>query len=291
MNFRILIYFLTVVRERSITKAADVLHITQPTLSRQLMQLEEDLGVKLIDRSKHKFSLTPSGIFLAQRAADIIEMVEKTASDIKEQEENISGNISIGAGEINSVHLLADIINAFQNKYPNITFDLFTGPSDLIRQKMEKGLIDISLVMDPIDMVNYSFLNFPVEEELGVVMRSDAPLADKVSIQAQDLEHKQLLLPSRLQLNSLILNWLSGNIAKINIIGNSNLLLNTYILIQHMNCYAIVDKFEPIDERRICFRPLEPPIKIKTYLIWRNSNTPSIAVQKFIDFAKCFLSI
>lgn len=138
MNFRILNYFLTVVREGSITKAADVLHITQPTLSRQLMQLEDELGVKLIDRSKHKLSLTTSGYFLAQRASDIIELVEKTAMDIKDQEENISGNICIGAGEINSVHLLSDIIHAFQQKYPNITFELFTGTSDLIHHKTEK---------------------------------------------------------------------------------------------------------------------------------------------------------
>lgn len=291
MNFRILNYFLTVVREGSITKAADVLHITQPTLSRQLMQLEEDLGVKLIDRSKHKFSLTPSGYFLAQRASDIIELVEKTAIDIKDQEENISGNICIGAGEINSVHLLADIIYAFQQQYPNITFELFTGTSDLIHHKTEKGLLDIALVMDPIDMVNYNFINFPVEEELVVMMRKDSPLAGKVSIKAADLEHKSLLLPSRLQINSLILNWLSGNISKINIKGNSNLLFNTYILLQHMDCHAIADKLDNADERYICSRPLDPPIRIKTYLIWRNSSTPSIAVQKFIEFTKCFLSI
>lgn len=291
MNFRILNYFLTVARERSITKAADILHITQPTLSRQLMQLEAELGVILIDRTQHRFALTPAGSFLAQRAKDIIELVEKTAGDIKDQETNLSGNICIGAGEINSVHLLADLLQAFQQKYPQVTFDIFTATSDIIYQKTEKGLLDIALVMEPVDMVNYGFLKFPVKEQLGVVVRKDSPLAAKKSICAADLEDKQLLLPSRLQINSLILNWLSGNISRIRLIGTCNLLHNSYIIVEHFNCCAIVDQLDSMDESKLAFRPLEPPVEIQTYLIWRSSSAPSAATKKFIEFAKCFLSI
>lgn len=291
MNFRILIYFLTVVRERSITKAADMLHITQPTLSRQLMQLEEDLGVKLFDRSQRKFTLTPAGSFLAQRAADIVDLVEKTEHDIKDQETNLSGNICFGAGEIASVNLLADIIHAFQQKYPNVTFELFTGTTDIIHQKTEKGLIDIALLQEPIDMLNYSFLTLPQQEEMGILMRTDAELAGKESVSAADLENRPLLLPTRLQLHSLILNWLSGNISKIKLIGTCNLQGNIFPLVEHMNCYAITVKTSLPDDKLFCFKPLQPPITTKVFLAWRSSATTSITVQKFIEFSRCFLSI
>ncbi len=291
MNFRILIYFLTVVRERSITKAADMLHITQPTLSRQLMQLEEDLGVKLFDRSQRKFTLTPAGSFLAQRAADIVDLVEKTEHDIKDQETNLSGNICFGAGEIASVNLLADIIHAFQQKYPNVTFELFTGTTDIIHQKTEKGLIDIALLQEPIDMLNYSFLTLPQQEEMGILMRTDAELAGKESVSAADLENRPLLLPTRLQLHSLILNWLSGNISKIKLIGTCNLQGNIFPLVEHMNCYAITVKTSLPDDKLFCFKPLQPPINTKVFLAWRSSATTSITVQKFIEFSRCFLSI
>ncbi len=291
MNFRILIYFLTVVRERSITKAADMLHITQPTLSRQLMQLEEDLGVKLFDRSQRKFTLTPAGSFLAQRAADIVDLVEKTEHDIKDQETNLSGNICFGAGEIASVNLLADIIHAFQQKYPNVTFELFTGTTDIIHQKTEKVLIDIALLQEPIDMLNYSFLTLPQQEEMGILMRTDAELAGKESVSAADLENRPLLLPTRLQLHSLILNWLSGNISKIKLIGTCNLQGNIFPLVEHMNCYAITVKTSLPDDKLFCFKPLQPPINTKVFLAWRSSATTSITVQKFIEFAKCFLGI
>lgn len=291
MNFRILIYFLTVVRERSITKAADMLHITQPTLSRQLMQLEEDLGVKLFDRSQRKFTLTPAGSFLAQRAADIVDLVEKTEHDIKDQETNLSGNICFGAGEIASVNLLAEIISAFQEKYPNVTFEIFTGTTDIIHYKTEKGLIDIALLQEPIDMLNYSFLTLPCQEELGILMRKDADLAAKPAISAKDLEGRSLLLPTRLQLHSLILNWLSGNISKINIIGTCNLLGNAFPLVKHTGCYAITVRTPLTDSDHFCFRPLQPPLITKVFLAWRSSAATNITVQKFIEFSRCFLGI
>lgn len=291
MNFRILVYFLAAVRERSITKAADMLHITQPTLSRQLMQLEEDLGVKLFDRSQRRFTLTPAGSFLAQRASDIVELVEKTEHDIKDQETNLSGNICFGVGEIASVNLLAEIINVFQQKYPNVTFELFTGTTDIIHQKMEKGLLDIALLQEPIDMLNYNFLTLPQQEEMGILMRADAELADKASVTADDLENKPLLLPTRLQLHSLILNWLSGNISKIKLIGTCNLLGNAFPLVEHTGCYAITVKTSITDSNSFCFRPLQPPITTKVFLAWRSSATTSITVQKFIEFTRCFLGI
>lgn len=159
MNFRILNYFLTVAHEKNITKAAEVLHITQPTLSRQLMQLEEDLGTKLFDRSQHKFALTPSGQFLVQRAQEILDMVEKTTLDIQDQEQNLSGSIAFGAGEYYATQTLAQLIGAFQRQYPAVTFDLFTATADTLLEKMEKGLIDIAILQAPVDTTNYDYIH------------------------------------------------------------------------------------------------------------------------------------
>lgn len=167
MNFRILNYFLTVAHEKNITKAAEVLHITQPTLSRQLMQLEEDLGTKLFDRSRHNFALTPSGQFLVQRAQEILDMVEKTTLDIQDQEQNLSGSIAFGAGEYYATQTLAQLIGAFQKQYPAVTFDLFTATADTLLEKMEKGLIDIAILQAPVDTTNYEYIHLQKKGNLG----------------------------------------------------------------------------------------------------------------------------
>ena len=157
MEIRVLRYFLTVVREESITKASEVLHITQPTLSRQLAQMEEDIGVKLFDRGTRKIKLTNEGILLRRRAEEILQLVDKTEKELVEQEEQVEGKISIGCGEIAAVQLLPKIIESFRRKYPRVTFDIFTATADLVKEQMEKGLLDIGLLLEPVDMEKYEF--------------------------------------------------------------------------------------------------------------------------------------
>ena len=148
MEIRVLRYFLTVVREESITKASEVLHITQPTLSRQLAQMEEDIGVKLFDRGTRKIKLTNEGILLRRRAEEILQLVDKTEKELVEQEEQVEGKISIGCGEIAAVQLLPKIIESFRQKYPRVTFDIFTATADLVKEQMDKGLLDIGLLLE-----------------------------------------------------------------------------------------------------------------------------------------------
>lgn len=291
MNFRILNYFLTTAHERNITKAAEVLHITQPTLSRQLMQLEEELGTKLFDRSQHKFALTPSGQFLVQRAQEILDMVEKTTLDIQEQERNLSGTITIGAGEYYSTQTLAQIIGAFQKQYPAVTFDLFTGTADILLEKLEKGLLDAAILQAPVDTTNYAHTSLHEKETWGVLMRKEAPLAAKTAIKASDLGGLPLILPARLQVRSEIFNWLSGDIANMHFVGNCNLLANTAVLVEQNNYYAITIQPPLINENRFVFRPLYPFLTAEVLLVWRRDRQQSITQQKFIEFAKCFLSI
>lgn len=290
MNFRILNYFLTVAKEQNITKAAELLHITQPTLSRQLAQLEDELGVQLFQRSSHKLILTEAGNMLLHRGKDILELVEKTELELKDTNQQLNGNICIGAGELHSVKLLSYIISAFRQQHPQVAFDLITNTADVVKEKMEKGLIDIALLVEPIDMVNYNFLIFPEKETLGVYMRKDMELADKENIAAEDLQGKEILLPSRLQVRSQILNWLSGSLSKINIVGTSNLLCNTKILVEHNGLYAIA-VYAPLDNDNICFKPLTPSLDSSVFLAWRRNVQISPTVQSFLQFTKCFLSM
>ncbi len=289
MNFRILNYFLTVAREQNITRAAEILHITQPTLSRQLMQMEEDLGVKLFDREQHKLVLTPAGSLLVHRAQEIINLVEKTTMDLQSQEE-IVGNISIGAGEMEIVNLLSKILKGFQGEYPATTFDLFTNTSDAIMENMEKGLIDVAVLLAPIDVVNYRFIKIPNFETFGVLMRYDSPLAKKETVEASDLTGQSMLLPTRLTVRSGIFNWLSGNIANINIIGTSNLLGNTQVLVYNNNQCAITVRPSFIDSKYIAFRPLNPPIHADVYLAWHKDARLTPTVQKFIEYAREYIN-
>lgn len=291
MNLRILNYFLTVVHEKNITKAAEILHITQPTLSRQLMQLETELDVKLFDRSQHKFTLTPSGQFLVERAREILNMVEKTTLDIQEQEHNLTGSIAIGAGEYNATEVLAKLMGSFQKQYPAVNFELFTSSADLLHDKLDKGLLDIAILQAPIDTTNYDYLRLPIKETWCVLMRSDSPLAAKNAVTASDLSGLPIILPARLQARSEIFNWLSGDIAKMRFVGSCNLLANTAVLIEQNDYYGICVKMPILDEKRFAFRPLKPVLHSEILLVWRRDRQQSLAMQKFIEFAKCFLSM
>ena len=291
MNLRILNYFLTVAQEQNITRAAAILHITQPTLSRQLIQLEKDLGVALFEHSQHKLTLTPAGDLLVHRAKEILYLVEKTENDLRDQETNLSGSISLGAGELMAVQTLANIVHAFQEKYPAVTFDLFTSTADIMRERMENGLADAALMLAPIDMVNYDFICLPQAEEFGILMSADSPLANKQRITAKDLERKPLLLPSRLQVRSQTLNWLSGSIANIKFIGTCNLRGNAATLVDSSHCYAIVVRSPMLEESRLRFVPLDPPVTSEVFFVWRRGSKFSLTTQKFIEFTQCFLGM
>ena len=164
MEIRVLRYFLTVVREESITKASEVLHITQPTLSRQLSQMEEEIGVKLFERGSCKINLTNEGILLRRRAEEILQLVNKTEKELAEQDEQMEGKISIGCGEIASVQLLPELFRTFWEKYPRVSFDIFTATADLVKEQMDKGLLDIGLLLEPIDMEKYDFIRLDMKE-------------------------------------------------------------------------------------------------------------------------------
>ncbi len=293
MEIRVLRYFLTVVREGSITKASEVLHITQPTLSRQLAQMEEELGVKLFDRGSRKITLTNEGILLCRRAEEILQLVDKTEKELVEQDEQIEGKISIGCGEIAAVQLLSNLFQTFRKKYSRVNFDLFTATADLVKEQMDKGLLDIGLLLEPVDKEKYDFIRLDREENWVVLMRPDDPLAQKESVTAKDLSVRPLILPRRLSVQSELASWFGNYYNNLNIVFTSNLSTNGAVMVSHgLACSLVIEGAVPFwDPSKITYRPLNPPLTATSVLAWKRGQPFSLAATKFIEHMKCFLSM
>ena len=293
MEIRVLRYFLTVVREESITKAADVLHITQPTLSRQLSQMEEEVGVKLFNRGSRRITLTNEGILLRRRAEEILQLVDKTEKELIEQEEQVEGKISIGCGEIAAVQVLPNLIKTFREKYPQVTFDIFTATADLVKEQMDKGLLDIGLLLEPVDMEKYDFIRLEVKEKWVVLMRPDSPLAEKETVTAKDLSALPLILPRRMNVQNDLASWFGNYYVDLNVVFTSNLSTNSAVMVTGGLAYSLViEGAVPFwDQSKVTYRPLAPSLTATSVLAWKRGQPFSLAAAKFIEHIKCFLGI
>lgn len=293
MEIRVLRYFLTVVREGGINRAAEVLHITQPTLSRQLSQLEEEAGVKLFHRGARKITLTNEGILLRRRAEEILSLVDRTEKELTRQEELVEGRIVIGCGELAAVQTLSEIIESFHEKYPLVSYDIFTANADLVKEQMEKGLIDIGLLLEPIDMEKFDFIRMTGKERWGVLMCPDDPLANKEAVSAKDLENLPLILPRRSNVQNELSNWLGDSFQSTKVLFTSNLSTNGAIMVQKGLAYSIViEGSVPFwDKEKIAYRPLYPELIANSALAWKKQQPFGLAAERFIEFVKCFLGI
>lgn len=292
MEIRVLRYFLAVVREESITKAAEALHITQPTLSRQLSQMEEEVSVRLFERGTRKIKLTNEGILLRRRAEEIIQLVDTTERELVEQEEQVEGKISIGCGEIASVRILPELIRTFREKYTRVSFDIFTATADLVKEQMDKGLIDIGLLLEPVDMEKYDFIRLDMKENWVVMMRPDDPLAKKENVTAEDLLSLPLILPRRTNVQSELASWFGDYYGKLNVVFTSNLSTNSAVMVGAGLAYALVIEGVALwDQSKITYRPLSPALAATSVLAWKRGQPFSLAATKFINQMKCFLSM
>lgn len=293
MEIRVLRYFLTVVREESITKASEVLHITQPTLSRQLAQLEEEIGVKLFDRGTRKIKLTNEGILLRRRAEEILLLVDKTERELVEQEEQVEGKISIGCGEIASVQILSELIKNFHQKYPLVTFDIYTATADLVKEQMDKGLLDLGLLLEPVDMEKYDFIRMDIKEKWVVLIPPNDSLTNKEYITASDLAKLPLILPRRMQVQSELASWFGDYYKNLNILFTSNLSTNGAIMVNQGLAYSLVIEGSVpfFDASKIICKPLYPQLTATSALAWKRGQPTSVAVTKFIKLSKCFLGM
>lgn len=288
MEIRVLRYFLAVVREESITKAAEVLHITQPTLSRQLAQLEEEIGVKLFDRGTRKIALTNDGLLLRRRAEEILELVDKTERELSEQDENIEGTVSVGCGDLKNVQLLPELFRTFHERYPAVKFDLYTATADHIRDRMERGLTDIGLLMEPVSVEKYEFIRLNQKERWVVAMHPDAPLAALESITAQDLLDKPLILPRRLNVQSELANWFGDDFERLQILLTNDLPSNAAVMVHHQLAYSITIEGSLAfwDKEKIVCRPLSPELTATSVLAWKRQQPFGLAATKFIEHVK-----
>ena len=292
MEIRVLKYFLAVAREGSITKAANHLHLTQPTLSRQLQDLERELGQKLLIRGQHNVTLTPEGHTLRQRAEEIIDMVNKTEQEFRSIKDVIAGTVCIGSGESHTIRLITDIIKDVQTEYPEIKFDLVSGNAQDITEKLDKGLLDFAVLIEPIDISKYDYLTLPEKDRWGVVMKKDSPLAKKKSITYKDLKNLPLIFSKQVERqnpsDSDFMKWFKGGFEDFNIVGTYNLIYNAGLMAESGIGYVVgLDKLlNTMNNSNLIFRPLYPTLESGLNIVWKKGQIFSKSAKIFLEKLK-----
>lgn len=288
MELRVLNYFLAIAREENFTKAAQQLHVTQPTLSRQIADLEQELGVKLFVRSNHAIALTEDGMILKRRAQEILSLADKTKQDFLQKDEALSGVISIGSGEFRSTEYLAKIIAQFRKKYPKVTYEIYSGNAINIRDYIERGLLDIGLMSEPVDMRKYNFVNMPVKEQWGLFVPDDSPLSTKERISPEDLKGLSIVTATGDFNQSRIGKWLGEYKEQVEIAASANLPYNEAVLAKENIGVMLSINLNCIYEN-LRFIPLYPSLEVATVLGWKKEQVFSSTTTAFIDFAVQYL--
>lgn len=288
MELRVLNYFLAIAREENFTKAAQQLHVTQPTLSRQIADLERELGVKLFVRSNHNIILTEDGMILKRRAQDILSLADKTMRDFLQKDEALCGTISIGSGEFRSTEYLAKIIAEFRNKYPNVQYEIYSGNANNIRDYIERGLLDVGLMSEPIDMRKYNFVNMPVKEQWGVFAPCDSPLCEKESVTPEDLKGMSIVTATGDFNQSRIGKWLGEYREQVQIAATANLPYNEAVLAKENIGVMLSINLNCVYEN-LRFIPLRPVLEVSTALAWKKEQIFAAATSTFIDYATQYL--
>ncbi|WP_277258556.1 LysR family transcriptional regulator [Merdimonas faecis] len=293
MDIRVLEYFLAVAREESITKAAKALSMTQPPLSRQLKELEDELGKQLFIRGNKKVTLTEEGILLRKRAEELIELMEKTKEEIRSSEERIHGTVLIGAGESDAVSFLARTARRLQMSHPDISYHLYSGDATSITEKLDHGLIDFGLLVEPVDISKYEYLRLPAKDTWGVLMRRDSPLAVKDQILAEDLWEKPLLVSHQIYDSSELSSWFQRDIRKLHITAAYELLYNATHFVKSGCGYALsLDKLiNTTGESELTFRPLYPALDAGLCFVWKKHQIFSRASRLYLDTLKKDLAL
>ena len=292
MEIRVLRYFLAVARERNITGAANYLHLTQPTLSRQIHDLEEELGQQLLIRKSHRVELTPEGVLLRKRAEEIIAMVDKTEAEFASMEDTVSGDIYIGSGETQAIRQIAELIKDLGEACPNIHYHLHSGNAEDVTERLDKGLFDFGILIQPADLTKYDYLDLPARDRWGVIMRKDSPLAEKEAIEKNELLEIPLLcsrqvVGSRHSENKFA-EWFGTDYEKLNIVATYNLMYNAAILVEAGVGYALtLDKLANTSEDSVlCFRPLRPELESGLNVVWKKYQVFSPAAELFLRTLK-----
>ena len=288
MELRVLRYFLAVAREGNITAAANFLHLTQPTLSRQIKDLEEELGQQLLIRKSHRIALTPEGMLLRKRAEEIISMVDKTEAEFSSMEGTISGDIYIGGGETQAIRDIAEIIRDLRVSCPGVHCHLYSGNEEEVTERLDKGLLDFGILIQPADISKYNYINLPGRDIWGVIMRKDSPLAAKDRIEKSDLTELPLIcsrqaISTHLSGNKFA-DWFGDDFGKLDIVTTFNLVYNAAVMVKAGVGYALTldNLADTSADSDICFRPLYPRLESGLNLIWKKYQIFSPAADLFL---------
>ena len=285
MELRVLRYFLTIAEEENITRAADILHVTQPTLSRQIMQLEDELGTKLFKRSKYCIKLTEDGLFLKRRAEEILSLAENTAEAIGNKDKDIAGEITIGCTETHSMDALASKMAEFRKLHNGVSYNIFTTNADGIKENIEKGVFELGLVTEPVDTSRFQTLHLQGKERWGALVREDDPLSEKEFVYPDDVKNRPLILPVRSEVRYILEGWFGASFQDLDIAARYNLGRNVAVMVQNgLGTGICFDLFSSYEGLR--FIPMIPPLMTGSAVCWKKNQLFSTVTRSFIDFLK-----
>ncbi|AVL00936.1 LysR family transcriptional regulator [Pediococcus inopinatus] len=285
MELRLLRYFWTVADIGNISKAAEQLHITQPTLSRQIKELEEELGSPLFTREKNHLELTEAGLFLKSRAEEIMDLTQATQQAFVDRRQQLfSGHIRIGCVEADNSDTMAMMLEEFIRDYPEVKFTVLTGTSDYITDRLDKGLVDLAILLEPINTDKYHTLTLPRTEKWGLLVSQDSFLASKEAITADELSGVPLMMGARSEIRTLLSSWTGSSVDNLNVIGYFNLHYNILPLVERQIAAALVIEGATIDSnvRKLKFLPLDPEVKTNCVLAWRKNRVLSPVVSELM---------
>ncbi len=287
MELKILESFVEIAREGNMSRAAEKLHISQPTLSKQIKHLEEELDTKLFTRVASGLDLTDEGMLLRKRAEDILSMVNKTTSEFKEIDNITGGEVYIGCAESYLISHLADVIKDFKKQYPLFRYHLRSGDSEQVLDRLDRGLVDFAVIVEPPDLSKYNYLEMPGTDTLGLLMRADHPLAEKDSIVFHDLQGIELISSPQTLKNDLP-RWCGDHTDKINVTGTINLFFNGSVFVKQ-GLGALIT-FEHLVEtdlgRDFVFRPFSPALKVKMFMVWKKYQIFTPIGNRFLEHLK-----
>ncbi|MBE6106386.1 LysR family transcriptional regulator [Anaerovibrio lipolyticus] len=288
LDIRVLKYFLAVAKVGNITQAARDLHITQPTLSRQLMDLEKNLGTELFVRKHKQLTLSDSGFLFQQRAKEIVQLADKACRELSEQKSQMHGTVTIACVESIASCLLPEIMAAFSQNYPYVKYELYSADGNDIREKIDRGNIDLGILLEPVEVAKYNFLRLPCYEKWGVAMREDSPLARKDVITTEDIQGLPIIIPRRTIVIEEISRWLEVAENRLNIVASHNLPTNGLLLakkgIGYLICVEGSFTIRPMTD--LCFRPFLPERTTGHVLVWKKNHVLSKATMRFLEFVR-----
>lgn len=280
MELRVLRYFLAVAQEETISRAADALHVTQPTLSRQLADLEDELGVTLFYRGNRRITLSDAGLLLRRRAEEVLSLVDRIVEEMHASEGPVEGTVAIGSAEAAGVQVFPPLLREFSTKYPQVHYEMFTGNAETVTERIDKGLLDVGLLTEPVDVSRYEYVRLPMKDRWGILMPKNSPLAAKRTVTPDDLKDLPVMIPRRPEVQKNLAGWFAGR--PMHVFAVYNLITNARALVADGLGHAFALDTSDQGDPAICFRPLEPDLYSTSVLVWKKYQPLNEAVRRFI---------